>query len=124
MIALACSESDIEERFIQRSGVELVHRPSGVRVRCSGRGSQSLNRFLARRLLADELEARLKNKTRHTVKAEKIRQRKGKSSRSTLSERFAQFTLRPLVAPDRQPGARELEKRLARLTQIKAEENR
>jgi hypothetical protein len=37
-----------------------------------------LNRFLARRLLADELEAQLQNKTRYQVKAEKLREAKGK----------------------------------------------
>jgi peptide chain release factor len=124
LTALACTESEIDERFIGRTGVELLHRPTGVRVRSSGRGSQSLNRFLARRLLADELEARLQRKTRHIVKAEKIRVQKGKENhRSGLPDQFAQFTLRPLVAPDKQPGSRELERQLAQLRQIKDVEN-
>jgi protein subunit release factor B len=125
LTALACTGSDIDERFIGRTGVELLHRPTGVRVRSSGRGTQSLNRFLARRLLADELEARLQKKTRHILKAEKIREQKGKNNhRSNLPDHFAQFTLRPLVAPDQQRGSRELEKRLAQLRQIKEVENR
>jgi hypothetical protein len=125
LTALACTESDIEERFIGRTGVELVHRPSQLRVRSSRRGNQSLNRFLARRLLADELEARLRNKTRHTVKAERIREQKGRNThRSTLPDQFAQFTLRPLAGPDQQPGSRQLERQLAQLRQIKEEENR
>ena len=124
LTALACKEPDIEERFIGRTGVELLHRRTGVRVRSSGRGGQSLNRFLARRLLADELEARLQNKTRHILKAEKIREQKNKTDhRSTLPEHYAQFTLRPLVAPDQQPGSRELEKWLAKLKQINEVEN-
>jgi peptide chain release factor len=120
LTALACSDSDIVERFVGRTGVDLLHRPTGVRVRSSGRGSQSLNRFLARRLLADELEARLAGKTRHIVKAEKIRLQKGKEThRPGLPGHFASFTLRPLVAPDQQPGSRVLERRLGQLRQIK-----
>jgi len=125
LTALACTESDIEERFIGRTCVELVHSPSGVRVRSSGRGNQSLNRFLARRLLADELEARLRNKTRHTVKAKKIREEKGRNThRATLPDQFAKFALRPLAGPDQQTGSRQLERQLAQLRQIKQVENR
>jgi protein subunit release factor B len=118
LTALACSEADIDERFIQRSGVELVHRPTGVRVRSSGRGCQSLNRFLARRLLADELEARLQNKTRHLLKAENIRLEKSKSNRSARSEQLAQFMLRPLHDANQRPASKGIEKRLAQLKLI------
>jgi peptide chain release factor len=66
--ALHITEEDLEETFIHSSGpggqhvnktstcVRLLHRPSGlfVKVQCSR--SQGLNRFLARRLLADRLE--------------------------------------------------------------------
>ena len=125
LTALACAESDFEERFIGRNGVELVHRSSGVRVRSLGRGNQSLNRFFARRLLADELEARLRNKTRHMVKAERIREQKGRNThRETLPDQFAQFALRPLAGPDQEPGSRQLKRQLALLRQIKEEENR
>ena len=47
-------------------------------------GAQALNRFLARRLLADELEARLQNKTRQVVKAEKIRESKPERNAEVL----------------------------------------
>jgi peptide chain release factor len=76
--ALQCSERDLEESFFSRNGVALRHRPTGIRVRCCRESSQALNRFLVRRLLADELEARLQNKTRHQVKAERLREAKGK----------------------------------------------
>jgi protein subunit release factor B len=78
MQALKCSERDLHENYFRGSGVELFHLPSGVRIRCSQARSQALNRFLARRLLLDELEARLQNKTRHEVKAEKMREEKGR----------------------------------------------
>jgi protein subunit release factor B len=123
LAALSCSEADIDERFIRRSGVELVHRPTGLRVRSSSRGSQSLNRFLARRLLADELEARLQNKTRHLIKGAKMREEKGKNTRSTTSGQLAQFMLRPLQQPDQRPGSKEIEKRLTQLKQINEVEN-
>jgi peptide chain release factor len=100
LISLRCLEADIEESFFRRSGVELRHQPSGIRIRCSERSSQSLNRFLARRLLADELEARLQNKTRHIAKAEKIRELKGKTIRRGVAERLAQFALRPLASAE------------------------
>ena len=119
LMALRCSEGDIEESFFRRSGVELRHRPSGIRVRCSERRCQALNRFLARRLLADELEARLQNKTRHIVKAEKIRESKGKTNRRGVAERLAQFTLRPLALPGQQPASKELGELLNQLERLK-----
>ena len=122
LIALRCSERDIEESFFRGSGVELRHRPSGIRVRCSEQSRQSLNRFLARRLLADELEARLQNKTRHIVRAEKIRELKGKAKQRGVAERLAQFTLRPLAFPGQQSPSKELGKLLNQLENIKEEE--
>ena len=124
LTALRCSEGDLEESFFRGAGVELRHRPSGIRVRCSQRSCQSLNRFLARRLLADELEARLQNKTRHIVRAEQIRELKGKTRRRGVAERLAQFNLRPLEFHGQQPASKEFSKLLHHLDSIKAEENR
>ncbi len=122
--ALRCSEKDIEESFFQRSGVELRHRPTGIRIRCSERSCQALNRFLARRNLADELEARLQNKTRHEVKAERIRQAKGKLKRPGVMERLDQFVLRPLAPADQKKAPRELRKLLGQLENFGKEETR
>jgi peptide chain release factor len=124
LTALRCSEGDIEETFFRRSGVELRHRPSGIRIRCSARGCQSLNRFLARRLLADELEARLQGKTRHIVKAQKIRELKGRTNRRGVDERLSQFALRPLDLSSQQAAPKELGKLLSQLEKIKKEEAR
>ena len=71
MRALGVREQDIEEQFVRSSGaggqkvnksstcVVLHHRPTGVRVKCQTERSQALNRFLARRILLDKIEAKL-----------------------------------------------------------------
>lgn len=85
MEALSLREEDIEESYYRPSGkgnknaltgVMLLHKTTGIRVRCNRESSQGINRFVARRSLVEELEARLQNKTRHEVKAEQIRQDK------------------------------------------------
>lgn len=68
MHQLSVSESDIEEKFVRSSGpggqkinktsscVFLHHIPTGIKVKCHKDRSQSINRFLARRLLLDQIE--------------------------------------------------------------------
>ncbi len=129
MRQLRLAEGEIEESYFKASspggqkanktlsGVNLLHRPSGVRVRCQRERSQGINRFIARRLLVEELEARLNGKTRHVVKAERLREekekRRGSRKRPTmveagsfiptpnavfdLAKAMAAYYLRPLV---------------------------
>lgn len=70
MRRLGVKESDLEEKFIKGSGrggqkknktsscVYLRHNVTGIEVRCERERSQSVNRYLARRLLCDEIEKR------------------------------------------------------------------
>ncbi len=88
MLRLQLAEGQIEESYFKASGpggqktnktltgVTLLHRPTGIRVRCQRERSQGINRFIARRLLVEELEARTHGKTRHEVKAEQLREEK------------------------------------------------
>jgi protein subunit release factor B len=92
--ALGVRDADLEESFIRSSGpggqnvnkvstcVVLKHGPSGLVVRCQKERSQGLNRFWARRLLADKLEERILGKASAAVsEAEKLRRQKRRRSR-------------------------------------------
>ena len=94
MAALGVQESDLEENFVRSGGhggqnvnktatcVMIVHRPSGLQVKCQTTRQQGLNRFLARRLLLDKLEALRRGYVEsERAKAEKIRRQKRRRSR-------------------------------------------
>ncbi|MGR3316930.1 MAG: peptide chain release factor family protein [Candidatus Anammoxibacter sp.] len=94
------TEDDIEEKFIRSSGpggqkvnktsscVALHHIPTGVKVKCQKDRSQSLNRFLARRLLVDQIE-RSQNgfTTEERKKIDKIRSKKRKRAKNARAKR-------------------------------------
>jgi protein subunit release factor B len=93
MAQLRLREDDLEETYYRPSGkgarsrkaltgVMLLHKPTGIRVKCCRERSQGINRFIARRSIVEELEARSQNKTRHEVKAEKIRAEKQRKARN------------------------------------------
>ncbi len=94
MEALGIREADIDERFIRGSGkggqkinktsscVDLMHRPTGIEVKCQRERSQALNRFLARRELCERIEERIRGeKSARQQAREKIRRQKRRRSR-------------------------------------------
>ena len=94
MAALGIREADLVERFIKGSGaggqkvnktsscVYLLHRPSGLEIKCQRERSQAMNRFFARRELCDRLEEKIKGAaSARQQEAEKIRRQKRKRSR-------------------------------------------
>ena len=110
MDALGCHERDLEESF-RGTSITILHRPSGIRVRCNRQRSQALNRFFARRLLVEELEAQVQNKTRHEVKAEQLREKKGRNKKPRVDRSLSQFHLRPEKEPTMSPAIETLLKR-------------
>jgi protein subunit release factor B len=102
MAALGVRESDIEESFVRSGGhggqnvnkvatcVMLLHRPSGMQVKCQETRQQGLNRFIARRLLLDKIEEKQKGfVAAKRSEIEKIRRQKRKRSRRAKDRMLA-----------------------------------
>ena len=94
MERLGIRERDLEEKFIRSSGkggqkvnktstcVYLKHRSSGIEVKCQKERSQALNRFLARRILANKIETRILGRlSEERKRIEKIRRQKRRRSK-------------------------------------------
>ena len=102
MQALGVREQDIEEQFVRSSGaggqkvnktsscVVLHHRPTGIRVKCQQERSQALNRFLARRILLDKIETKLKGaESAEQQEIARIRRQKRRRSRRAKQKLLA-----------------------------------
>jgi protein subunit release factor B len=94
MAALGIRDDDLEERFVRSGGkggqnvnkvatcVVLRHVPSGFAVKCQEARTQAMNRFLARRLLLEKIEAdRLGRASRREQEIERVRRQKRKRSK-------------------------------------------
>jgi len=94
MARLGIREEDIQESFIRGSGsggqkvnktsscVQLIHRPTGIEVRCQRERSQAMNRFFARRELCDKIEERREGiRSARQQEIEKMRRQKRRRSR-------------------------------------------
>lgn len=94
MESLEIFELDIVEKFVRSSGkggqkvnktstcVYLKHLPTGVEVKCQRERSQAINRFVARRILADKIERMIRGKeSEERKRIEKIRRQKRKRSK-------------------------------------------
>jgi protein subunit release factor B len=101
--ALHIHEEDLEESFIRSSGpggqhvnktstcVRLSHRPTGLSVKVQQSRSQGLNRFLARRFLADRVEQQLRGEVatqdQQGAKIRRQKQRRARRTKQKLRER-------------------------------------
>lgn len=95
-------ESDLEETFVRSAGpggqnvnktatcVLVVHRPTGIQVKCQTTRQQGLNRFLARQLLLAKIESLRRQKAaRERAEREKARRQKRGRSRQAKERMLA-----------------------------------
>jgi protein subunit release factor B len=121
LAALGIREDDLEERFVRSGGkggqnvnkvatcVVLRHLPSGIVVKCQEARTQAMNRFLARRRLAGDVEARRRGESSaRRQEIERIRRQKRRRSRRAqekmLAGKRAQAEKKAMRRP---PGAEE-----------------
>jgi len=102
MAELGVSEAEVEESFVRSGGhggqnvnktstcVMLVHRPTGLSVKCQETRQQGLNRFIARRLLLDKIEEKQKGfVAAQRAEIERIRRQKRKRSKRAKARMLA-----------------------------------
>jgi protein subunit release factor B len=102
MEGLGLREADIVEKFIRSGGhggqnvnkvatcVYLKHLPTGTEVKCQQERSQSLNRYLARRIMADKIEAAVLGRaSEEAQRIAKIRRQKRKRSKRAKEKMLA-----------------------------------
>ena len=119
MEKLGIRDSDLIEKFVRSQGkggqnvnkvetcVYLKHVPTGIAVKCQKERSQSINRFLARRILADKIEALILGKaSEEKQRIEKIRRQKRKRSKRAKEKMLGEKHQRSRVKEGRsfRPG--------------------
>ncbi len=102
-VKLNIKESDIVEKFIYSSGnggqnvnkvstcVYLKYLPLSIEIKCQKARTQLLNRYYARKMLAEEVENRvLGEKSKKQKEIEKIRRQKRKRSKRAKEKMLEQ----------------------------------
>jgi protein subunit release factor B len=121
LAALGIRDDEMDERFVRSGGsggqnvnkvatcVVLRHVPSGIVVKCQETRTQAMNRFLARRRLADEIEARRRGEA--SARAQEIarlrRQKRRRSRRAQEKILVAKHAQTEKKAMRRPPGREE-----------------
>ena len=96
---LGIREEDVRESFIRSGGnggqnvnkvatcVQLKHLPTGTEVKVQQERSQALNRYYARKLLADKIEDAVKGKeSARRQEIEKVKRQKRRRSRKAQAK--------------------------------------
>jgi protein subunit release factor B len=113
---LGVREEDLDESFVHSGGkggqnvnkvatcVVLVHRPTGVAIKCQRERTQLANRLIARKMLADRIdEIRHGAASKRQQEAERIRRQKRRRSRRAkqrmLRDKHAQSDKKALRGP-------------------------
>ena len=109
-------EEDLEESFILGGGpggqktnktssvVRLLHPPSGLQVRCGENRSREINRWLARRMLAERLlEREQGRKSAEQQAREKKRRQKRRRSRRQKQRMLEQKRQHAEIKANRKP---------------------
>src|SRR5437868_7800489 len=102
MVEMGVSETDLDETFVRSGGhggqnvnktstcVMLLHRPSGIQVKCQSTRHQGRNRVLGRELLLNKLEARRRTQAdAERARIEKLRRQKRPRSRGAKQRMLA-----------------------------------
>jgi protein subunit release factor B len=102
MTALGVREADLEETFVRSGGhggqnvnktatcVMLLHRPTGLQVKCQTTRQQGLNRILARQLLLDKIQSLRQGRLNdERARLERLRRQKRGRSRAAKQRMLA-----------------------------------
>jgi peptide chain release factor len=120
MAKLGVQEADLKESFVRSGGhggqnvnktstcVMITHLPTGIQVKSQSTRQQGLNRFIARRLLLEKIEAMRKGEADvHRAEHEKIRRQKRRRSRRAKQRMLADKAHQAAKKADRRVASGE-----------------